>query len=595
MKRNISDIMHNADDETIERIADKKQAADSRTSDRIYRKCISRLGTDAEQVEVFEAETVRRAPRFYPVFAAVFCLIIICGSVAAMLKFKAHAPLPEDNDPQIMATVTTVTETTEVTGTYITAKTSSKTDAAATSAASADDKTAVTEKTSAANSVRETDTNAKTVTVLVNGTTAKKTTASKTAKTSRTTTTTTAPSIINQKQKLLTTKDIIELAKKGDALTWSDFEGYIHEDVGSGLYIWEFKIEEGSGYTLRVGGVPPQKPSYIMLYRGINTADYPSINGIDTQNGTDIRYGDVSGFIDAQQKPEPVSQILGTKLRYGSDLIADGIQSLEVSNTIYNKNAAEKLTYDQIKQILPLIMKVELIEKSNSYQTMSINYSTIKITTHNGSSATLVKQGGYFIIDGEGYKAESASMKELDQFINTILANAKAPENIDLSGHSVWCWHDFFFSNYDMRNLNESIKVSAFPDTTFSWVGMDYGITIYKNGTAAASFGGMPLWSAYFTDLNGDGSPELCMTVSFGSGMVDEHIIVYDLRNEKEYALWERMEYDYVLFMENNELFVRKTDAESLLNTDMINDMSIGEKGRLKINGNDKLVFDPVS
>lgn len=594
MKKSISDILHNADDETIERIADKKQAADSRTSDRIYRRCISRMGADAEQVEVFKAETVRRAPRLYPVFAAVFCLIIICGTVAAMLKFKAHAPLPEDNDPQIMATVTTVTETTEVTGTYITAETSSKTDTAATSAA-ADDKNAVTEKTSAANSVRETDTNAKTVTFLVNGTTTKKTTASKTTKTSRTTTTTTAPSLINQKPKQLTTKDIIELAKKGDALTWSDFEGYVHEDVGSGLYIWEFKIEEGSGYTLRVGGVPPQKPSYIMLYRGINTADYPSINGIDTQNGTDIRYGDVSGFIDAQQKPEPVSQILGTKLRYGSDLIADGIQSLEVSNTIYNKNAAEKLTYDQIKQILPLIMKVELIEKSNSYQTMSINYSTIKITTHNGSSATLVKQGGYFIIDGEGYKAESASMKELDQFINTILANAKAPENIDLSGHSVWCWHDYFFSNYDMRNLNESIKVSAFPDTTFSWVGMDYGITIYKNGTVAASFGGLPLWNAYFTDLNGDGSPELCMTVSFGSGMVDEHIIVYDLRNEKEYALWERMEYDYVLFMENNELFVRKTDAESLLNTDMINDMSIGEKGRLKINGNDKLVFDPVS
>lgn len=593
MKRNISDILHNADDKTIERIADKKQAADSRTSGRIYRKCLSRLGTDAEQVEVFKAENVRRAPRFYPVFAAVLCLIIIGGTVAAMLKFKAHAPLPEDNDPQIMATVTTVTVTTEVTGTYITAKSSSKTDTAATSAEA--DKSTVTEKTSAASSFRETDTNAKTVTALVNGTASNKTTASKTTKTSRTTTTTTDPSLSNKKSKYLTTKDIISLSQKGDTLTWSDFEGYVHEDIGSGIYIWEFKIEEGSGYTLWVGGVPPQKPSYIMLYRGINKAEYPSINGIDTQNGTDIRYGDVSGFLDIQQKPEPVSQILGTKLRYGSELIADGVQSLEVSNTIYNNNAAEKLTYDQIKQILPLIMNIELIGKDNSYQTMSINYSTIKITTHNGSSATLVKQGGYFIIDGEGYKAESASMKELDQFINTTLANAKAPENIDLSGQSVWCWHDYFFSNYDMRNLNESIKVSAFPDTTFSWVGLDYGITIYKNGTAAASFGGLPLWNAYFTDLNGDGSPELCMTVSFGSGMVDEHIIVYDLRNEKEYALWERMEYDYVLFMENNELFVRKTDAESLLNTDMINDMSMGEKGRLKINGNDKLVFDPVS
>ena len=33
----------------------------------------------------------------------------------------------------------------------------------------------------------------------------------------------------------------------------------------------------------------------------------------------------------------------------------------------------------------------------------------------------------------------------------------------------------------------------------------------------------MPLWNAYFTDLNGDGSPELCITVSYGSSMFDEY------------------------------------------------------------------------
>ena len=58
-------------------------------------------------------------------------------------------------------------------------------------------------------------------------------------------------------------KDLSSLAQKGDSLTWSDFEDYIYEDIGSGIYIWEFKIEEDSGYTLLVGDVPPEKPNYI--------------------------------------------------------------------------------------------------------------------------------------------------------------------------------------------------------------------------------------------------------------------------------------------------------------------------------------------
>lgn len=55
------------------------------------------------------------------------------------------------------------------------------------------------------------------------------------------------------------------------------------------------------------------------------------------------------------------------------------------------------------------------------------------------------------------------------------------------------------------------------------------------------------------------------------------------------------MENDYILFMKNNELFVRKTDSESILNGNWQEDMSIDEKGRLKINGNDELVFVHIS
>ena len=578
MKKSISDILHDADDKTVERIAENNKAADSRTSDRIYRKCLSRLGTGEEQVEVFKAETVRRSPKFYPAIAVFSCLVIIFGTLGIMLKNNSKMPKKSELQIDVIATGTNATENETVTSNDTAVKSTSKTDTAET-----DVKTTKTTKTSAVNDVKETVPNEKTVITVIDGTAAKKTTASKSTKTGKTTakTTTTVSSMSSQGTKQLTTKDIISLAQKGDDLTWSDFEGYIHEDIGSGLYIWEFRIEEGSGFTLWVGGTPPDKPMYIRLYRGINKSEYPSINGLDTENCIDIRYGDVSGFLDIQQPPETVSQILGTKLCY-STLIADGVQSIEVSNTFYNNTAAEKLTYDQIKQIIPLILNVELICEDNSYQLMSINYSTIKIKTHNGRSVTLRTQGGHFIIDGVGYKAESSSIKELDQFINSILVYAKTPENIDLSGHSVWCWHDYWTTSFDSRNMNESITVSAFPDTLFTWIGLDSGVTVYKNGTAAASFGGMPLWNAYFTDINGDGSPELCMTVSFGSGMVDEHIIVYDIRNNKDYTLWERMEYDYILFKENNELFVRKTDSESLFNSNWKEDMSIGEKAGSK-------------
>ncbi|MBR4628325.1 MAG: hypothetical protein IKO47_11655 [Ruminococcus sp.] len=43
---------------------------------------------------------------------------------------------------------------------------------------------------------------------------------------------------------------------------------------------------------------------------------------------------------------------------------------------------------------------------------------------------------------------------------------------------------------------------------------------------------------AYFTDVNGDGYPELCMTVEAGSGVSINYILVYDIRNDKRYSLF---------------------------------------------------------
>lgn len=62
----------------------------------------------------------------------------------------------------------------------------------------------------------------------------------------------------------LTLELIKELAKKGDALGWSDFEQYNSKELGSGLYILHYDIDEN--YYLLIGGGNMQTlPLYIYL------------------------------------------------------------------------------------------------------------------------------------------------------------------------------------------------------------------------------------------------------------------------------------------------------------------------------------------
>ena len=106
---------------------------------------------------------------------------------------------------------------------------------------------------------------------------------------STTTTTTTTTVVADPTTKgtvQLTLNDVIELSKKGNDLTWEDFKDYISTDIGSGLYIEKYDLEDG--YTLLVGGVPSDKPYYIELYR------YD-----DSKNSIDIRTEDVAAFLDS--------------------------------------------------------------------------------------------------------------------------------------------------------------------------------------------------------------------------------------------------------------------------------------------------------
>jgi beta-lactamase regulating signal transducer with metallopeptidase domain len=103
-------------------------------------------------------------------------------------------------------------------------------------------------------------------------------------------------------------------------------------------------------------------------------------------------------------------------------------------------------------------------------------------------------------------------------------------------------WYQTADIAYDTEH---ELKLPEFPNEKF--IGSADSVMA---GTAEL-FSGMPIWNVYLADLTNDGKPEFCATVSFGSGIVDTHILVYDYAAGKMYTLWNRGYYDYRLSLED--------------------------------------------
>ncbi|MBR4111814.1 MAG: leucine-rich repeat protein [Ruminiclostridium sp.] len=110
----------------------------------------------------------------------------------------------------------------------------------------------------------------------------------------------------------LTLADVITLSQKGDSLTWSDFEQFEGKDVGSGLYIMYYGINDE--YSVMVGGVPTEKPWYIRLVRN---------QGKDNEEYTDIRTGDVLDFLSKATVPDDGDYTVKDKVLYISDNVTE--------------------------------------------------------------------------------------------------------------------------------------------------------------------------------------------------------------------------------------------------------------------------------
>mgnify|MGYP000962553967 FL=1 len=83
---------------------------------------------------------------------------------------------------------------------------------------------------------------------------------------------------------MLSLNDVIILSQKGEALTWSDFDGFSYKETGFGLYIRVYEINEL--FSLWIGGgKTDSEPIYISLRT--NTEPDDSID-IRTENVTDF-------------------------------------------------------------------------------------------------------------------------------------------------------------------------------------------------------------------------------------------------------------------------------------------------------------------
>lgn len=92
---------------------------------------------------------------------------------------------------------------------------------------------------------------------------------------------------------------------------------------------------------------------------------------------------------------------------------------------------------------------------------------------------------------------------------------------------SVEKWFDYLEKPDEMNwDGNLEIELPEYPDVTFRWY--PEKMDAVTGNEVTQLYTGMPIWNTYFCDLTGDGFPDLCSTLTFGSGIIDSRIIVYD-------------------------------------------------------------------
>ena len=184
-------------------------------------------------------------------------------------------------------------------------------------------------------------------------------------------------------------------------------------------------------------------------------------------------------------------------------------------------------------------------------------------TAETGYTATYLTHGMPVEFDAEkdtwfkiGVNMQNSTNEDIIVYVEVENVEVRIVDEIN----SVIEWFDYLETPDEMKwDGSLEIGLTEFPDVTFRWT---YGEMLAVKGSKSTSlYTGMPIWNAYFCDLTGDGLPELCSSISWGSGMIDNRVIIYDYANGVSYELSDRGYFDFTLRQDHQDgrLYVDKT------------------------------------
>ena len=194
-------------------------------------------------------------------------------------------------------------------------------------------------------------------------------------------------------------------------------------------------------------------------------------------------------------------------------------------------------------------------------------------TTETGYTATYLTHGMPVEFDAEkdtwfkiGVNVQNPTNEDIIVYVEVENVEVRIVDEIN----SVIEWFDYL-ENPDEMKWDGSLEISLteFPDVTFRWTSGE--MLAVKGSKSTSLYTGMPIWNAYFCDLTGDGLPELCSSISWGSGMIDNRVIIYDYANGVSYELSDRGYFDFTLRFNEADgyLYVdkRKYNTDELVET----------------------------
>ncbi len=211
--------------------------------------------------------------------------------------------------------------------------------------------------------------------------------------------------------------------------------------------------------------------------------------------------------------------------------------------------------------------------------------SPVNKTTETRYTATYLTHGMPVEFDAEkdtwfkiGVNMQNSTNEDIIVYVEVENVEVRIVDEIN----SVIKWFDYT-ENPSAMDDKSTINLPIYPDVTFSYnqaqiiASKPFDTSELTDHTILIT--GMPIWNAYFADLTGDDYPEICATYTFGSGIIDSRIIIYDYAKGSSYELSDRGYFDFTLRLNEADgyLYVDKTKY----NTD-----ELVETGRLVFKNN---------